>query len=100
MAPPFQLKYSVEASKVLDDLEKPKYQAKKKKVERALRALRDIGPRHPPLNSHKLKGITGPWKRDLWDSYVENGTPAAWRIYWVFGNDDDLFIVYIGPHAY
>lgn len=84
----------------MDDLDKPKFEKKQKKVRRALKALQDIGPRHPPLNSHKLQGIKGPDKKDLWDSYVENHTPSAWRIYWVYGDRDIIYVISIGPHKY
>jgi hypothetical protein len=43
-----------------------------------------------------MKGAAG---QPLWDSYVENHTPSAWRIFWHYGpGDGEITIVTIGPH--
>ncbi len=35
----------------------------------------------------------------LWESYVENKTPSAWRVWWIYGPaDGQITIVTIGPH--
>jgi hypothetical protein len=45
-----------------------------------------------------------PADRDVkvWDSYVENRTPGAWRIFWQYGPDEAglrvITVLYIGPH--
>lgn len=98
-APPFRLVYTDEALRVLTDLGKPAYAVKLKKVQEALRLLRDVGPSHPGLNSHKYQSLTGPGGEDVWESYVENRTPGAWRIWWVYGPEPDTIrIVTPGPH--
>ena len=98
-APPFQLAYTDEARSVLKDLEQPRHSVKRKKVLKTLRLLRDIGPAHPGLNSHKYHSRSGPHGEDLWESYVENRTPGAWRIWWIYGPEDDMItIVTLGPH--
>ena len=99
-APPFQLLYTREAERVLDDLRaKKQYEAKLKKVRKALRLLQDAGPRHPGLHSHDYQSVPGPGGATLWESYVENKTPSAWRIWWIYGPDDaQITIVTIGPH--
>lgn len=75
-APPFDLRLSQEAADILHDLAEPKYQVREKKVKKALRLLRDAGPSHPGLHSHKDQSITGPNGEDVWESYVENHTRA------------------------
>ena len=99
-APPFELFYTPEAEKVLVDLSsRPQYATKLKKVRKALRFLANPGPRHPGLNSHPYQSIPGPGGVQLWESYVENHTPSAWRIWWIYGPEDDaITIVTIGPH--
>ena len=98
-APPFRLLYAAEAQTVLDDLERPQHQVKRKKVIKTLRRLRDIGPVHTGLHSHNYHSITAPNGEDVWESYVENRTPGAWRIWWIYGPDaDTLTVVTIGPH--
>ncbi len=98
-APPFTLFYTDEALHVLGDLDTPAHAAKLKKTKKALRLLRDVGPKHPGLNSHKYHSITGPSGEGVWESYIENRTPGAWRLWWVYGpGPDALTIVTIGPH--
>jgi hypothetical protein len=98
-APPFRLLYTDEAQATIDDLDGRKYADKRKKIIKALRLLRNIGPSHPGLESHKYHSLRGPNGEDVWESYVENRTPSAWRIWWVYGpGSDTLTIVTIGPH--
>lgn len=98
-APPFTLLYTDEAQAVMDDLLARPRDVKTKKVKKALRLLRDVGPSHPGLESHKYHSLRGPNGEDVWESYVENHTPSAWRIWWVYGPDaDTLTITTVGPH--
>jgi len=76
----------------------PRDQAKNKKVRKALRQLRDAGPSYPALNSHKYNSLTGPAGEDVWESYVENRTPGASRIWWIYGPHADGIIITVGPH--
>lgn len=98
--PPFALRYTREAEKVIEDLRGAKqYAIKLKKVRKALRLLEQTGPRHPGLHSHDYQSVPGPDGATLWESYVENHTPSAWRIWWIYGPDtDQITIVTIGPH--
>ena len=98
-APPFSLAYTDEARSIITDLAKPKHADTLKKVKKTLRLLRDVGTSHPGLNSHKYQSMTGPTGEDVWESYVENRTPGAWRIWWTYGpNPDAITIVTLGPH--
>lgn len=81
-------------------------EAKLKKVRRALARLQ-VDPRYPGLHSHQYESFPGHEGEKIWDSYVENRTPAAWRIYWKYGPDekDDqgepvpvISVLVIGPH--
>ena len=48
-------------------------------------------PRHPGLASHKVQDLKDRYiekygrKVDIWESYVENHTSGAKRIYWHYG---------------
>ena len=98
-APPFALVYTDEALRVMDDLAKPAYAAKLKEAKKTLRLLRDVGLGHPGLNSHKYQSLTGPDGEDVWESYIENRTPGAWRIWWLYDpTPDTLTILALGPH--
>lgn len=93
-----QLRFTKEAQQVLKDLERPQYRVKLKKVRKAL-ALLETNPRHPGLNTHKLQSVKSSDGAEVWDSYVENKTPGAWRLYWRYGPGDSVItVVTIGPH--
>jgi hypothetical protein len=99
-APPFILNQTEEFDQILQDLQnKPQHAAKLRKIVKTLRLLEQVGPRHPGLNSHLYQSVKGPNGEPLWESYVENNTPSAWRIFWVYGpGPDELTIVTVGPH--
>jgi hypothetical protein len=99
---PYKLRYSSQADQALTQLESdPGQQATLKKVRKALRFL-ETNPRHPGLHSHQYESF--PVDRDVkvWDSYVENNTPGAWRIFWRYGPDEPgqpvITVLHIGPH--
>jgi hypothetical protein len=69
-----------------------------KKIAKALRLL-SANPRHPGLKSHRFDSLDSHFGAAIWESYIENHTPGAWRVWWMYGPDDGtLTIVDIGPH--
>ncbi len=96
---PFKVLIADRADRVLDDLEhNPAFAAKYRKVVKALRLLAE-NPRHPGLNVHLYHSKTGPGGEPVWEAYVENRTPGAWRIWFWYGPDrNELTILAIGPH--
>ncbi|MBY6383073.1 hypothetical protein HG717_03960 [Rhodococcus erythropolis] len=36
--------------------------------------------------------------KQIWNSYVENGTPSAWRMYWIYDGPDTIHVLSVGPH--
>lgn len=99
-APPFRLIYSPQAESVLEELRaKAQYARKLKKVKKALAFLERQGPSYPGLQTHPMESIPGPNGKTLYQSYVENRTPSAWRIWWIYGPEEDqISVVTIGPH--
>jgi len=41
--------------------------------------------RHPSLNTHKLKTLSGPGGEEIFEAYAQNETPGAYRIIWYYG---------------
>lgn len=76
----------------------PHLQEKFKKAKRAIRIMREAGPKHPSFCTHKMQHLKGPGGAIIWNSYIENRTPQAWRMYWVRCDDGSLQIVSLGPH--
>jgi hypothetical protein len=95
----YRLRFSRAAEEVLEDLAaSPQYAAKLRKVNKAL-GLLQRDPRYPGLQSHKYSSLSGSQGEDVWDSYVENNTPAAWRLFWHYGPASNVItVVTIGPH--
>ena len=72
----FKLRFAKQASEMLDSLEiDPSQQVKLRKVRRALGRL-EQNPRHRGLHSHHYESFPADRDVKVWDSYVENRTPA------------------------
>jgi hypothetical protein len=86
---PYVLRFSQEADETLTHLEKGG-NATEKKLRKVCKALAFLqhDPRHPGLNSHQYENFPGLPGGKVWDSYVENNTPGAWRIYWRYGPNE------------
>jgi len=55
--------------------------------------------RHPSLNTHKYTSMKGPGDRDVFESYAENNTPGAYRIFWMYGQGrGEITVVAVVPH--
>ena len=56
-------------------------------------------PRHPGLQSHEISVLSARYGMKVWESYLENNTPAAGRIFWAYGpGQGDITILSIEPH--
>jgi hypothetical protein len=73
--------------------------------ERLLRQLRkalaflSANPRHPSLQSHEIDALSKRYGERVWQSYLENRTPAAGRIYWIYGPErHDITVIGLEPH--
>ncbi len=94
----FALVESEKVTKTIADL-KVTDQRKYKKVVRCLAKLAQ-DPSYPGLASHRYEVIKNPYgDEDIWESYVENDTPSAWRVWWFYGPDrGEITVVDLGPH--
>jgi len=71
-----------------------------KQVNKCLRLLRE-NPRHPGLQSHEYHSLSHPFGTDdkVWESYIQNQTPGAYRIFWCYGpGTGEVTIIAITPH--
>jgi hypothetical protein len=69
-----------------------------KKLARAIQHL-EVNPYHPGLQSHEIAALSARYGQRVFESYLENDTPGAGRIFWVYGPERH-FITLIGlePH--
>jgi len=69
-----------------------------KKWVKALAYL-SVNPRHNSLASHEIEDLTRKHGIKIFQSYLENKTPAAGRMFWAYGPDKgDITILAIEPH--
>lgn len=58
-----------------------------------------INPRHTGLSSHEIDALSRIVGFKVWESYVENQTPAAGRIFWAYGpGKAEITILGFEPH--
>lgn len=61
--------------------------------------LLSTNPRHPGLHSHDIDALSRRYGMRVWESYLENKTSGACRIFWVYGPEkSDITIIGIEPH--
>ena len=69
-----------------------------KQLGKAMRILSE-NPRHPGLRTHEIDALTARYGIKVWESYLENNTPGAGRMFWVYGPDvGDITIIGLEPH--
>ena len=65
---------------------------------KALRLLSQ-DPFYPGLHTHEIEPLTRRYGVKVWQSYLENKTSRAMRMYWVYGpNRQDITIIGLEPH--
>lgn len=69
-----------------------------KKLHKTLKLL-SSNPRHPSLNTHEISKLTSRYECKVFEAYLENNTPGAGRIFWVYDpNKQSITVVGIEPH--
>jgi hypothetical protein len=92
-----KLIFQPEAEETLSHLSKVD-QRKYKRVVKALGYM-EVNLRHPSLQTHKYSDYNGPNGEHVFESYVENMTPGAYRIFWFYGpGTGRITVLAITPH--
>ena len=69
-----------------------------KKMGKAMAFLSN-DPKHPGLHSHEIEALSKRYGMKVWQSYLENKTSGAGRIYWVYGLEkNEITIIGLEPH--
>ncbi len=90
----FALLLTEEAQQTLDALEGKR----RRRVESCMAKLNQ-NPRHPGLSSHRYEQFDRVYGQPVWESYVENANPSAWRVWWAYGpSQGEITVLMIGPH--
>ncbi len=94
----FNLKFTEETLKQLSKMKKQGLKTKLKKIKTTLDYLKE-NPRHPGLHTHKYQSLKTLDNREVFQSYVENKTSAAYRVFWHYGPDKkDITIITVVQH--
>jgi len=98
--PAFTILLTPQAQSDLAALAKDSGLAKRLKATRKTLGLLELhGPRYPGLQSHKYDSLQGARGEDVWESYVEQRTAAAYRIFWHYGpGQREITILAITAH--
>ena len=95
----FRLLLTAEAKGNLRHLESDRGLAKRLNAVRKALGLLESNPRHPGLRTHEFTSLLGPRGEKVFEAYAEQGTPAAYRIFWIYGpGKNEITILAITPH--
>ncbi len=95
----FKLQFTEEADDQLTQLEQNR--AKKGVIKQIKKVLgyMETNLKHPSLKTHKFDEIPSPFGGDVFETYAQNKTPGAYRIFWVYGPlKGEITILTITPH--
>jgi hypothetical protein len=101
-----ELLFALAAERSLKELaSNPAKAALLKQVRKTL-GLLETNLRHPSLQTHSFHSMQGPAGEDVFEAYVQNNTPGAYRIFFYYGPDrvegkrriPVLTIIAITPH--
>ena len=91
--------FTAEAAEHLEQLERDRCLAKRLKAVRKTLARLEAEPRHPGLQSHEFKSLSSVHGVKVFESYAEQDTPAAYRVFWHYGPEKgQLTIIAITSH--
>jgi hypothetical protein len=69
-----------------------------KKLVKALNYL-SADPKHNSLSSHEISDPSRKYGTKIFQSYLENNTPGAGRLFWAYGPEKgDITVLAIEPH--
>lgn len=56
-------------------------------------------PHYPGLQTHEIDALTDRYGMKVWQSYLENKTSSAMRMYWVYGPSRNMItVIGLEPH--
>ena len=81
----FSLVFTKEARTNLSELQGDPGLAKRYKAVRKTLGYLETSPRHPSLQTHEYKSLSPRGGAKVFEAYAEQGTPAAYRVFWRYG---------------
>jgi hypothetical protein len=97
----FAVVFAQRAQKELERLERSsQHSGLVKQLKKTLGFLQ-TNPRHPSLQTHVFHSLEHPYhpKEKVFEAYVQQHTPAAYRIFWCYGpKKDQITVIAMTPH--
>ncbi len=94
-----ELIFTPQASADLQEIEKDLSKSNTLKAVRKCLGFLESNLRHPSLHTHEFRSLKGPKGEKVFEAYVQQKTPGAYRIFWYYGPERGLItIVAITPH--
>lgn len=90
-------KFDIDFSKLAEEqllilINDPSKKAVAKSVIKSLKYMHsDL--RHPSLHTHKYNDMVGPRGEEIFESYAQNKTPGACRIFWFYGPEKSVITI-------
>jgi hypothetical protein len=95
----FELIFTPQADSDLREIESDPNKKDILKAVRKTLGFMETNLRHPSLNTHEFTSLKGPKGEKVFEAYVQQKAPAAYRIFWYYGPDrKQITIVAITPH--
>ena len=95
----FDLVFTECADEQMDELETSKDKKIVLKAVNKILGFMETNLRHPSLHTHKYDEMKGPNGEEVYESYAQNKTPGAYRIFWHYGpGKKKITILEICPH--
>lgn len=95
----YELQFTEEADLDIEELKNDN--SKRIAAKAVIKSLKfmKVNLRHPSLNTHKYDEFCGPNGEEVFESYAQNDTPGAYRIFWYYGPGKKIITVLrITPH--
>ena len=55
--------------------------------------LLETNLRHPSLNTHEFHSLQGPAGEKVFEAYVQQQTPGAYRVFWYYGPEKGMITI-------
>ncbi len=95
----FEFDFTDLAKEQLKNLKQDKGLLKRYKAVLSVLAKLQNNPKHPSLNTHSYESLRGLKGEKIFETYAENKTPAAYRIFFHYGQEKNVITIYsIQPH--
>ena len=95
----FELEWTDEAKASYIRLKSDASQKKRYKAGKKTIRLLAENPRHRSLQTHQFFSLEGPNGEKVFETYAEQKTPAAYRVFWFYGPSRGRITIFaITPH--